>query len=495
MVKNIRSDEFYNKSPEPEQMIDSMYSLLKCKKHESQSRSFFLYREIANILVEILITTKDLRVKKYCSEKLLKRLQRSGGDKLRAIGDSLSSLPINLETPVMPRFDSSNYSETSLKRFLENFDVKRNRWLGRSLINETKGSYIVIKFAKKGDRIADLIKESFWMEYLNAFYGSKFTVPDPLGLSSNYLLSFKEVDGPKGFELHKERYAIAYQVSKNYYIYPNENRGGMDQDLFKGIVLKNAKLLGKLTGNGIIHTALIPLFHNRVQTDRREDNGLYIWEKGGRLDNWLVSCEYPNFGLSGLRDFEHVDIYVGDTNQLYKEIGNHILSFILVVGSFFRNVGKDGINGKNKIGRFGKSESKPLDTRDLFDITFFKDVIDGIFSNYYEGFTGTSKDTLTSDLFLIERLVEEMGVDNHMEEVIRVVDQKELSQKEFELLLTAKGIESDGAIKKGDRDLIINSGPHLGSFNGKISVPELTDYLVRTSSFCILEKYLSKGNL
>ena len=43
----------------------------------------------------------------------------------------------------------------------------------------------------------------------------------------------------------------------------------------------------------------IPLFHNRTQRLRRDDQGRYQWFRAGRLDQWLDSCAFPNLGLSG----------------------------------------------------------------------------------------------------------------------------------------------------------------------------------------------------
>ena len=78
-----------------------------------------------------------------------------------------------------------------------------------------------------------------------------------------------------------------------------------------------ALLLGWLAGRGIVHEAAIPLFHNRVQRDRREDGGVYDWRLPGRLDRWLASALHPNFGLSGLRDFEHL-ASLERTSRLYR---------------------------------------------------------------------------------------------------------------------------------------------------------------------------------
>ncbi|RLC26278.1 MAG: hypothetical protein DRH21_02575 [Deltaproteobacteria bacterium] len=57
----------------------------------------------------------------------------------------------------------------------------------------------------------------------------------------------------------------------------------------------------------------------------------------GRLDAWLHSCRYPNFGPTGIRDFEHLITLKSKSQKLYEYIGSHILSILLVIGSYFRN--------------------------------------------------------------------------------------------------------------------------------------------------------------
>ena len=118
-------------------------------------------------------------------------------------------------------------------------------------------------------------------------------------------------------------------------------------------------MLGRLSGLGIIHSAPIPLFHNRVQAGRRRDLGLYEWFRAGRLDRWLESCAYPNMGATGLRDFEHLEVFKGSNMKLYRSIGNHFLSLFLVTGSFFRNKKRDRV-GLDHNGN-------PVDVRYLFE--------------------------------------------------------------------------------------------------------------------------------
>ena len=250
-------------------------------------------------------------------------------------------------------------------------------------------------------------------------------------------------------------------------------------------------MLGRLTSAGIIHTAPIPLFHNRVQSNRRPDSGLYEWHKGGRLDRWLHSCQYPNFGLSGIRDFEHLESYKKSGWELYKKIGSHILSLILVSGSYFRNMDPD---------RFGRDEqADPVDAKDLFDQDLLTELIQGIYASYFEGFTGVGFHYDMPEDFrdLISRMIREMGVDTHMEEMVRVADQKPMSDRGFEEFLKANQLSKKHIfpLQKGQEDLAIMTGPHLGEFGREISLPELIEFLEVSAAMCVMGKYLKENGL
>jgi hypothetical protein len=212
---------------------------------------------------------------------------------------------------------------------------------------------------------------------------------------------------------------------------------------------------------------------------------LYEWPRAGRLDRWLTSCSYPNFGLTGIRDFEHLIHLNGRSERLHYYIGIHILSLLLVTGSYFRN--KD----RRRVGF--DEQGQPVDARDLFDKKPFKELIQGIFLSYYNGFVGIefagevpfNLDNLTS------RMIEEMGVDRHMEEILRVEDQKQMTDEEFRDFLKEKYYsdrEADG-VKKGVEDIVVYTGPHLGGFNERISIPELIESVGSMSAACIVGRY------
>ena len=170
---------------------------------------------------------------------------------------------------------------------------------------------------------------------------------------------------------------IAYTARPGYFEYPNEAVSSASWERIRRIFLIPPAPLGRLTAAGLFHTALIPLFHNRVQQRRRNDAGLYLWERGGRLDQWLDSCRFPNFSSSGLRDFEHLEP-AESSKGLRHYIGEHILSFILVLGSCFRSQAPER--------RGWDSSGRPADTRDLFDSRLFTALITGVCRCYFRAF-------------------------------------------------------------------------------------------------------------
>ena len=139
---------------------------------------------------------------------------------------------------------------------------------------------------------------------------------------------------------------------------------------------------------------------------------------------------------------------------------------------------------------------KPVDARDLFDREFLKDLINEIFSHYYQGFVEDEfNGNLPIDLEeFVSRMIEEMGVDRHMEEVLRAADQNQMTDEEFKSFLRRRGIsmEKIRSFQKGGRDIIFQSGPHLGEFNHPISLPELIETVGTMSSLCIAGRYCSR---
>jgi hypothetical protein len=173
------------------------------------------------------------------------------------------------------------------------------------------------------------------------------------------------------------------------------------------------------------------------------------------------------------------------SRDLYRMIGTHFLGLFLVAGSYFR------YREDSRMGLDDRGE--PVDARDLFDRDLFSSVIRDVFLEYYAGFTERDfEGEFPVDLDkLCERMIEEMGVDRHMEEILRVADQNEMSDKGFQTFLSGQGFSEDEIknLQKGRKDVVIRSGPHLGGFNERISLPELIEAIAALSALCIAGRY------
>jgi len=173
---------------------------------------------------------------------------------------------------------------------------------------------------------------------------------------------------------------------------------------------------------------------------------------------------------------------------LYEHIGTHIFSLVLIAGSYFRNIDecKTGIDDKGN----------PVDARNLFDESLFNKTVKQIFINYYKGFTGKEfMGSFPMDLDrFTTRLINEMGVDRHMEEILRIAEQKTMSNADFFIFLSDRGFTAEQIrqMEKGKKDITIFTGPHLGGFNQQISIPELIEFTAAAAALCIADRYCNK---
>jgi hypothetical protein len=83
-----------------------------------------------------------------------------------------------------------------------------------------------------------------------------------------------------------------------------------------------------------------------------------------------------------------------------------------------------------------------------------------------------------------------------MEEVFRVVDQQQMSEEEFLSFLAGRGLSEELAsnMKRGVEDITLLTGPHLGRFNDRISVPELIQCISAVSALCVADRFLMEQN-
>ena len=86
-----------------------------------------------------------------------------------------------------------------------------------------------------------------------------------------------------------------------------------------------------------------------------------------------------------------------------------------------------------------------MDARQLFDKSFLKELIQSIFHKYYNGFVGSNFNGDASFDFdeLAKRMIEEMGVDHHMEEILRTADQTEMTSLSLPALILADSMKEN----------------------------------------------------
>jgi hypothetical protein len=479
----------------------ALETVLKDDTIARQTQAFFFFKETADILCTIGRICLGTAMADHAFEVLRHALTHATGQTHRAVTAALGSLPLSVRgdgpaAEPLGALSRVDFQQVVAHRGLAPIHAPRFR--GRSLIAklEEPGKILVIKLARSNDTALSLESEALWMDHVAErcqVLPVRFDIPRPVRVAGGHVFRIRDfpVDPPHGIRLHPKHYAIGFTAHEQYFSYLNKpGTGGVCSDgEFQDILFRNARLLGSLTSLGLVHSAPIPLFHNRIQMHRRGDQGVYEWTRAGRLDQWLSSCDFPNLGPTGVRDFEHFVAVDGQNRPLYPHIGTHLLSLLLITGSYFRN--KD----RNRMGWDG--EGRPVDVRELFQPKRLGQFIEGIFLNYYEGFVGTSpKMNLPFDLSrLTFRMIEEMGVDRHMAEILRVQDQIEMSHDAFCRFLREKGFsgpEMEG-LRKGDRDITILSGPHLGGFNEGTSLPELTEAVGAMSALCIAGRYCEEN--
>jgi hypothetical protein len=482
--------------------ISILRETIKDSRLAGKRQHLFYCRIAAETLCSIMVRCKDDGLHDLAFSALKNVMANTTGYGHRAATEALTGLPLSVRGPDIAPSATGRVPAVTWCQFIseaghlvEGCPVAR----GRSIVAPIADSgaavkLLVAKLARCGDDWSRLLAEAQWLiHFKQAGYSFplRFDIPEAVKCKGSYLFRLSKL--PAGTQLngnlHPEGYAIGFVADRDYFQYPNDSKidHRLDIDEFKEVLFRNAWLMGRLAARGIIHMAPIPLFHNRVQINRRRDRGLYEWFRAGRLDRWLESCAYPNMGATGIRDFEHLDSFKGSNLALYRHIGNHFLSLLLLAGSYFRNKAPEMVGYT--------ANGKPVDTRFLFDLSTLETIVCGVFQHYYEAFVGTRHaGTLPIDTAdLCRRMIEEMGVDRYMEESLRVVDQNEMTEEDFKAFLVNAGSLADESecILQGVKDILIYSGPHLGAFNRQISLPELVESVATMSALCLAGKFIS----
>lgn len=476
--------------------LRAIHQVLTSGRFARQRQGLFFYRQAAEILRDVILQAPEGTLALRAFEALRQVLGAVSGHGHRAAAEALGGLPVVVRGPAVPEPALNGVPSASWEQVLRAAGLRANRppaRYGRSLaVPAAHGGMLVVKLARCDQPPHELLQEALWLSHLRRqdFGYRLFRIPLPIALDNHYLFRITSAPMPLSRQLHlsQGRYAIGFMAARHYFRYPNMpgEAARLSAKAFAGVMARSARLFGRLASLGIIHEAPIPLFHNRVQVHRRRDAGRYEWYRGGRLDRWLESCDYPNFGAGGLRDFEHLVSFHGDSLQLYRCIGMQLLSLLLVAGSYFRN------REPRLAGRSAGGEA--VDARHLFCPELVRNVIERIFADYHLGFAGTriAAEDMPLDLDrLAARMIDEMGVDRHMEEVLRTADQDEMTEADFRQFLKDRGYRDDALrqLKKGQEDLVVLTGPHLGGFNQRISLPELIEAIETMSALCLADRY------
>lgn len=477
---------------------DALCRVLEGAEHKRQRQVFFLFKKAADALAAIICQATANEPADQARKTLIHILRTQNGPAFRAAAEAMGALPLSRKGPFLNFSDLPEPPVCQVHDRAELFgrtSPEAMKWMGRNLVvslPEHPGQQFVLKFARPGQSPSDLAVETRWMTVLGALElpaEYRFDIPRPSARPDPpvYRIHHSALTVPESLDIDPKRHATGFFVPTGYFRYPNHwsDTKMPGKETCREILCNSARYLAHLASLGIIHTAPIPLFHNRVQRHRREDRGLYEWRRGGRLDQWLASCRYPNISASGIRDFEHFIAFDGPAGRLYEHIGAHVFSLILVAGSYFRN------HDETRVGL--EANGNPVDARNLFDQKWLARLLAAVFDNYYQGFTGYRYESpYPCDLEnLSHRLVEEMGVDRHMAEILRAAEQNAMNQAEFHAFLAERGFSAKqiAALNKGEQDIAILTGPHLGGFNQRISVPELTEYTAALAALCIMDRY------
>lgn len=322
------------------------------------------------------------------------------------------------------KYSNAYMRRVDLNGLLAEYGADQLQRMGRTLIAPTENGFLALKLCVHCGDLRKLFFEAQMQKYLME-----------MDLSSTLPLPLEGIFKIEGLPPHlledlapKDHYAIGYIADPCYFTYLNNPRLTM-QELKAGLCTC-ARDLALLTRTGLIHASLIPLFHKK-RNDGRDDTA-YCWHRkiAGRLERWLESCRYPNLRLSGLADFEHIEIY-GEISpkKLQSHIGGHLLSMSLVLAGYFRYK-----------GQFNQKKMMSI-MRDCF-------------CEYYCAVTKTQ-----------ERLDE-------------AIDWDELAVR------MAEEMESDRCTSDDETDL---GGPHLGIQWGPFPIPELIRAIHIISVFSVIQ--------
>lgn len=322
----------------------------------------------------------------------------------------------------------------TLESLLSKYDAGNPIQMGRTLVAPMEKGYLAVKLCVKDGDVVRLLHEAIMQEHLQGLRLSS-RIPRPLGGLFKIEGLPRRIEEELGLS-DAYAYAICYIAGSDYFQYLGDP--ALSEEEMRRGMASCAEDLGRLAGTGLIHTSLIPLFHNRER--RTGGDCTYRWNRklAGRIDNWTESCRFPNLRRSGIADLEHLEPHLEVSSQsLQSYAGEHLFCMSLVLGCSF-------------------CRRNSLDQRTM------SRAIKDCFQRYYRSMTGIEQSSLDDCIdwdHLACRMVVEMGFDHRDECAGTALD------------------SSSGA----------RAGPHLGRHNGPFPIPELLRAVHIASTFMVLE--------
>ena len=129
---------------------------------------------------------------------------------------------------------------------------------------------------------------------------------------------------------------------------------------------------------------------------------------------------------------------------------------LLYVGSYCRNTERENA-GLNKKG-------EPADARDLFDAKWLEELVVEIISLYYQVLAREDRPDFTFDSkHFVRRMIDELGVDRCMDEILTKREQERMITGDFEKCLENRGYSAEEIKEavKGKEDIHFPNGPHF----------------------------------
>lgn len=480
-LRNLRM--VVSKQPQAacEAFVDLVGRELADIRHAGQTHARLMYREAALCLAATAQGAHNPQVADQAWKSLRRRVLDGRGDGRFAAAEAMGCMDLDIPE-VCEAIPDVDPPRADLADVLKQAGAEgRPEWRGRTLVAPAGESLVCLKALRRGEDPACLAREAWWSLWAaERMPDADFRPPRPLEPPELGLVRVRDLNGRAG-ALHESGLVLAYRAEADYFRYPNDDRPGgpPPPEDFLAVMERSARHAGRLISLGAAHAALIPLFHNRVQGHRRDDEGRYQWRRLGRLDRWLESCKHPNFGPTGIRDFEHL-VPAGRGVSLYRETVAQVMSLLLVAGSFFR-AREPGLRGLDPDG-------EPVDARRLFDRRLLCKAVHAVLEGFHTGLAGRPllEQPLDADE-LAGRMIEEMGVDRHMVEHLRVTDQQGMDDETFRAFLQSHGLSPAQAARRrrGLEDIPLLTGPHLGPFNGSMSLPELVEFSAAAAALCL----------